>query len=448
MDGQCAADGAPDGLAGRASAVSGNLPATGVRLREDGLGSGQSTEGIAEGRSEPTAAVKADRVAVLDVLRGLAILGILLMNIQSFGRLSPEYVNPKALGDPPTVDWVIWLLNHIIADEKFISILTMLFGAGILLMARSSQDSPAVFERKFRRRMAWLFVFGMVHAVVLWPGDILAAYAICGLIAVRFRDRHAAELIAIGLSLFAAVMILWMLISAILIYGLPSDLRADLTARFWQPTEDDIAEETERLTTGWTTAGGERALNAIGVQAWMLASDRIWRMVGMMLIGMALLKIGFLSGDWGLRRYRLVIVLGLLIGIPVILAGLLFNQAVDWDFRYSLLLGRIANHWGSIAVSLAWVAVLVFLVKTDVLAYLWRPLAPVGRLAMSNYIGQSIICASMFYGFGLGLFAQLNNLHLLGVVVGIWVVQVLLSAVWYRHVGQGPLERLWRWLAR
>ncbi|MCP1676535.1 uncharacterized protein J2T57_003696 [Natronocella acetinitrilica] len=400
-----------------------------------------------------TAAVDTPRAAssrlpVLDVLRGMAILGILLMNIQSFGRLSPEYLNPKALGDPQTLDWIVWLINHLIADEKFISILTLLFGAGFLLMAQNSRDNRVDFERKFRRRMLWLFIFGMVHAIVLWPGDILAAYAICGLVAMRFRDRSPAELIAIGLSLFAGAMILWMLMSAVMLYLVPADTQEWMVQRYWTPSAEVIDDEVERLTTGWFAAAGDRAVNAVGAQAWMLVSERIWRMVGMMLIGMALLKLGFLRGEWSLGAYRRIFVLGVLIGFPVIIAGLAFNEAVEWDFRYSFLLGRIANHWGSIAVAMAWVSLFIFLVKSDALAWAWRRLIPVGRLALTNYIGQSVLCATVFYGFGLGLFGQLGNLELMAVVIGVWALQISSSALWFQHLGAGPLERLWRRLAR
>lgn len=387
------------------------------------------------------------RLIVLDVLRGIAIFGILLMNIQSFGLISSEYINPKAVADPATLDWIVWLFNHLVADEKFITILTMLFGAGVLLMASNSRDDGPAFERRFRQRMGWLLVFGLLHAVLLWPGDILAAYAICGVIVVRFRNRTPDELIMLGVSLLAVASILWVLASAVIIHGMPEPTRMGLAEKVWTPTSEMVVQETERLTSGWFASAGDRAVRALGAQVWMFFTERLWRMVGMMLIGMALLKLGFLSGELSRQTYRRVAALGVLVGMPVILAGLYFNEAVDWEFRYSFLLGRVANHWGSVAVSLSWTALAILLVKGNRLRPLWEALLPVGRLAMSNYIGQTIICAGIFYGFGLGLFATLGQAELLLVVFLVWGVQLVLSAWWYRVMGQGPLERLWRYLA-
>lgn len=384
---------------------------------------------------------------MIDVLRGVAVLGILLMNIQSFGRLSSEYLNPKALGNPPPLDWAVWIVSHIVADEKFITMLTLLFGAGIVLMAKHSPDPPDVFERRFRRRMGWLLVFGLVHGLLLWPGDILAAYAVCGLIAVRFRHKEPLELVKLSVLLFAMAMVLWLLLTAILVFVLPIDTLQLLAARYWAPTAEVMVQEIRRMTFDWVVAAGDRAINALGAQLWMLASDRIWRMLGMIFLGMALMRTGFLSGQWSLGSYRRVAVLGLAVGVPVVVTGLLFNEAVDWDFRYSMFLGRIANHWGSVAIALAWISLVIMLVKQSVLHRLSRALEAVGRLAMTNYIGQSIICAGIFYGFGLGLFLQLGHLELLGVVVAVWAFQIVFSLAWRRFTGIGPLERLWRRLA-
>ncbi len=387
------------------------------------------------------------RVPHLDVLRGVAILGILLMNIQSFGLVSSAYANPKALGDPPAIDWLVWILNHVVADEKFLSMLTILFGAGFLLMAQGARGTERDFDDRFRRRMAWLFLFGAAHALLIWPGDILAAYAVCGLIIIRFRHWSNADLLALAALLFAIVMILWMAATAVLVFFMPSDYLQQLVSVYWSPSAEVVAEEVERLTHNWVYAFGDRALNAIGAQLWMFGSDRVWRMTALMLLGMVLLRTGFLTGEWSTRAYRLVAVIGLAIGVPLALLGVWFNEAVGWDFRYAMFLGRIANHWGSVAVALAWIALVLMLVNSGALRAVQHALASVGRLAMTNYLGQSFISAGIFYGFGLGLFAQLGHARLVAVVVLIWAFQIAFSLLWRRYLGQGPFERLWRWLA-
>ncbi|SEO78793.1 uncharacterized protein SAMN04488052_10311 [Aquisalimonas asiatica] len=386
-------------------------------------------------------------MAVLDVLRGVAVLGILLMNIQSFGRLSSEYLNPKALGDPPTLDWIVWVVNHVVADEKFITMLTILFGAGIVIMANASKESAAAFEQRYRRRMAWLFVFGLAHGLLLWPGDILAAYAICGAIALQFRQRSPVELVWFSLLLFATATVLWMLFSVGLVFLLPMDWVGYLATHYWTPTADVVYAEVDRLTFNWVSTVGERAVDALSAQAWMLASDRIWRMLAMMLLGMALMKVGFLPGQWSLASYKRVAIGGLIVGVPVVLAGVWFNEAVNWDFRYSMFLGRIANHWASIAIALAWIAIVILVVRQSLFRTATGALEAVGRLAMTNYLGQSILCVGIFYGIGLGLFSRFGYLELLGVVAVVWAIQIAFSIIWRQYHAMGPFESLWRRLA-
>ncbi len=390
---------------------------------------------------------QAGRMPVLDVLRGVAVLGILLMNIQSFGRLSSEYLNPKALGEPPPLDWAVWIVNHVVADEKFIAMLTILFGAGIVIMANNSRETAAAFQQRFQRRMIWLFLFGLAHGLILWPGDILAAYAICGVVALRMRHRPTAELVWTGVLLFAAMTVLWMLFSAVLVFALPMDWVAYLAGHFWTPQSDLVYAEMERLTTGWVASAGERAVDALGAQAWMFVSDRFWRMLAMMLFGMVLVRIGFLTGQWSVRNYWRVAVAGLGVGVPVVLAGLWFNEVVDWDFRYSLFLGRIANNWASIAIALAWISLFILCVKQGWLRRATHWLEAVGRMAMTNYLGQSIICVLIFYGIGLGLFSRLGYLDLLAVVLLVWAFQIAFSLTWRKYFRMGPFEAVWRRLA-
>ena len=388
------------------------------------------------------------RLITLDVLRGIAILGILLRNIESFGLMSSAYINPLAFGEPLPAEWVIWLLNHLIAEEKFITILTMLFGAGIVLMAQGSPGPGSDFEIRFRRRMWWLLLFGLVHALLLWPGDILAAYALCGLMAVRLRHKSPLDLVILAVLLYAAAMILWILISAFLLFLMPMETVQALAATYWGPTSEVIARETARLTSEWVAQTGERMLSAMGAQVWMFASDRIFRMLGMMLLGMALLRVGFLSGQWSLHDYRRIAAAGLMLGVPVVILGIWFNHAVGWDFRYSLFLGRIANHWASVAIALAWISIAIITLKSGLSSFILRALEAVGRLAMTNYIMQSVIASAIFYGFGLGMFGQFDKGQLMGVVLAIWGFQITFSLAWRHYIGGGPLERLWRWLSR
>lgn len=383
----------------------------------------------------------------MDVLRGVAILGILIINIQSFGRLSSEFLNPKALGDPPMLDWVVWSASHILADEKFIGMLTLLFGAGIVLMAQGAREPPEAFDRRFQRRMNWLLVFGLAHGMLLWPGDILHAYALCGMIAVRLRHREPAQLAALGILLLAFTTVIWLMATAILVFLVPSGMLQSLVDSYWQPTTDVMLREVDHTNYEWLTSTGDRAVHAVGTMLWALVSDRFWRMLGLILLGMALMRTGFMTGRLRSRVYGTVAALGLAAGIPLILCGLFYNEAVDWDIRYAMFLGRIPNHWAAVAVSLSWISLVVLLLNRPAFRLAARGLDAVGRLAMTNYIGQTIICGALFYGVGLGLFLKLDYLELMAVTGAIWAFQILFSLIYRRFARMGPFEWAWRRLS-
>lgn len=388
----------------------------------------------------------AARVELLDTLRGFAILGILLMNVQSFGLLSGAYLHPKALGEPPPADYLVWLATHLLADDKFITILTLLFGAGILLMARSAKGEAAAFDRLFRRRMLWLLAIGLAHGLLLWRGDILATYAVCGAVAVRFRHLPPLGLLKWALPLLAVPSLIALAMTAGLRL-LPEERLQELIVQHWLPSREVVRAEVALYTSDWFSAAGARALDSLSVQAWMLVTERFWRILALMLLGMALLRIGFLVGDWPAERYRRLGLAALALGLPLVGLGVLLNELADWDLRYSLYLGKLANYWGSAPVALGWIALLALLLHGGLARRPVRWMAAVGRLALSNYLLQSLICAALFYGLGLGLYGQLGRPALLGVVAGIWVAQVLLSLWWLQHFKAGPFEWAWRRLS-
>src|SRR5438046_2779024 len=145
-----------------------------------------------------------ERIVPMDVLRGFALLGILVMNIQSFAMVGAVYDNPTAYGDLKGANFLVWLLSHLLADQKFISIFSMLFGAGILLLWQRAEASGGRPARLHYRRMSWLILFGLLHAYLLWYGDILVIYGMCGLFVYLFRRKSPRTLFATAL-VFAMV---------------------------------------------------------------------------------------------------------------------------------------------------------------------------------------------------------------------------------------------------
>ncbi|MCK5211045.1 MAG: hypothetical protein KAQ79_23610, partial [Cyclobacteriaceae bacterium] len=143
-----------------------------------------------------------DRIQSIDILRGVAVFGILIMNIQSFSMISAAYINPSAYGDLNGMNKTVWMLSHVLADQKFMTIFSMLFGAGILLFSESIEQKGYIAARFYYRRLFWLFTIGLIHGYVFWHGDILVAYAACGALAFLFRKLSPWVLISIGLMIF------------------------------------------------------------------------------------------------------------------------------------------------------------------------------------------------------------------------------------------------------
>lgn len=401
----------------------------------DGLTAGSLTTPI-----RPTA--PADRIVALDVLRGFALLGILVMNIQSFSMIDAAYLNPTAFGSLEGAEGGVWLLSQLFADGKFISIFSMLFGAGMVLMsdrAVARGDAPA---RLHYRRMAGLLVIGLAHSYLLWSGDILVPYAVCGSLAFLLVRLSPKGLAAAGLaSWLIGGMILLLLGLAML--AAPPAMLAELDASDWQVSPQTIAADLKTFRGGWLQQQEQRVIDSLFMQLVALPL-MFWQLTGLMLIGMALFKTGFLVGRLSVRWYANAAIFALAVGLPATAAGVYWNVSHQWNMEYSMLLGRLPNYFGSLAVAIAYMALLILALRSPLGPPLTQILAPVGKLALTNYLGQTLICTTIFYGHGLGWYGHLDRVEQLVVVVGVWLVQIVWSSWWLKRHPLGPAEYLWR----
>ena len=393
------------------------------------------------GRAAPVTA--RDRIVSIDVLRGVALLGILLMNIQSFSMPGDAYLNPTAYGDLTGANLWVWTITHLVADQKFISIFSMLFGAGILLIAERVGAERATTVHY--RRMAVLLVFGLIHAHVLWSGDILYTYAICGMFVYLARRLTPRRLIIVGLVLHA-VSSIFFIANGLLLRGAPADVIAQVTADFWLSSPADLAREISGYRGNWFAQQTFRGPDAMSMETFIFLIDSAWKTSGLMLVGMALYKLGVLSGGRSDSFYRRMAALGFGVGLPVIGYGVWSNFQAGWRVPYSLFLGSQFNYWGSVAVALGWIGLVMLVVRSGTAAQLVRRLAAVGRTAFSNYILQTLLGIGIFYGTGFGLFGRVNRVGQLLTAIAIWAVQLTIAPIWLRHFEFGPLEWLWRTL--
>jgi uncharacterized protein len=393
-----------------------------------------------------------DRIESLDVLRGVAVLGILVMNVQSFSMIGAAYINPTAYGDLEGINWWTWLACHVLADQKFMTIFSMLFGAGIVLMAgrREGEGQSGDCPRRgpspsapvlHYRRMAWLLVFGLLHAYLLWYGDILFTYALCGMAAFLFRRLRPWLLVVLGLASAAVASALAQAVG----WGLASGaIPVDEMARAWTPPVEEIEKEIAAYRGGWLAQMPHRATAAIFFQTLLLVLGVAWRAGGMMLLGMALFKTGVLSGRRSPGMYASFIAVALVVGVPMIAYGAYRNVEAGWDVRYSFFLGGQWNYWGSIAVAMGWIGAVMLACRSARLRPALGPLAAVGRTALTCYLMQTVSCTTIFYGHGLGAFGRLERWEQQLVVLGVWALQLAAAPLWLRRFRFGPAEWLWR----
>ncbi len=379
----------------------------------------------------------ADRVIGLDALRGFALLGILLVNIWVFSMPEAVLGNPTVYGDFTGANYWAWLGTHIFAEQKFITIFTILFGGGVVLFTQKrDRQGQDVFDLHVRRS-GWLVAFGLAHAYLLWYGDILVAYGICAVGVFFVRDLPARTLAAAGAALASVPVILE--VSA----GLTADPATVLPA--WQPAEAVIRAEVATYRSGWIDQLSHRVPAAFDRQTGGFLGYTAWRVSGAMLLGMALFKWGVLTNDRSAQFYRRLVVGGTVSGLPLILLGVWYIEANNWAVEAALFF-RQFNYVGSFLLAGAYIGGCMWYCQWRPTGLLTRALAAVGRTAFTNYILQSVLATLIFYGHGLGLFGHLSRVELLGVVVAIWLVQILLSMVWLRYFRFGPIEWVWRML--
>ena len=385
-----------------------------------------------------------ERLEAIDLLRGVAVLGILLVNMQWFAMPNAAAVNPYALGQPSLTDLRIWFAIELFAESKFITVFSLLFGAGVVLMTGRLEGRGVSPARVHYRRMAWLLVFGLVHAYVLWHGDILVLYAICGMLIYPLRRLSVKTLATLGVLAMAVGML--SSVAGQLAWPSWSDVARREWLAYWQPSTSAIADETEAFKGSWLAQEPWRAgfSSEFHVQD-MLFFD-LWHVGGLMLLGMALLKSSVLTGRRKRSQYARQAVIGLAGGLPLVAWGLYQFQALNWRLPDSLFVIPLWNYWGSVLVALGYIGLLLTIWKAGAIRGIALRFSAVGRTAFSCYILETLICTTTFYGHGLGLFGAVDRLQQLLLTIAIWIVLLILAPLWLQRFRYGPLEWLWRTL--
>lgn len=389
---------------------------------------------VAEGR----------RIKSLDVLRGLAILGILVVNAPFFAAPWQAATNPSLapLAVAPETLWS-WFAPHVFFEMKFITLFSILFGTSIYLVGGERQD----LERGalLRRRLFWLLIFGLLHGALIWFGDILLVYAIAGLFVMLARSWKAMTLATVGGLLYLFVIGVNFLSGQALSMASPQQL-AETKALMWAPGAESLAQTIAAFRGGAAASTGANFGVWMDFLPWELFAATP-RTIGVMMIGLALFKWGFLSGNAKLWLYGAVAAAGAF-ALAVVGAQAWTNYQAGFAFKHMQSVGVMPNQALSLFITLFYASVLIVLVRQGWLRPLTDALAPVGRMAFTNYIAQSLIMTAIFYGGrGLGLYGSVERPMLLAIVAGVWIAQVIWSRLWLARFEMGPLEWVWRRLS-
>jgi uncharacterized protein len=378
----------------------------------------------------------------MDVLRGFALMGILVINIQSFAMVLAALFNPTAYGDLTGLNRWVFQLSYTFGLFKFMAIFSMMFGAGVVLFTRKAEEKGLRSAALHYRRTIILLLFGVAHAYLLWSGDILVWYSLCALLMFLFRRLSPKKLLIIGM-IFIAIPSLLMLMGGLSMSQWPDDSVQNLE-RDWLPSAEMVGREVAAYQGGWIEQMEHRVPMSLKLHTFVFFVWAFWRAGGLMLVGMAMFKWGVLTGERSGRFYLLMMLFGFVLGFPLVIYGLNSNFSAGWSVTYSKFLGTQFNYWGSVFVSLGYVGALMTLCKSALLQVLLRPLAAAGRMAFTNYLMQTIICTTIFYGHGFGLFGQVERSWQILIVFCVWIFQLTVSPIWLRYFRFGPFEWIWR----
>ncbi|MCL4220442.1 MAG: DUF418 domain-containing protein [Phycisphaerales bacterium] len=424
------------------------------------------TTGFATVIEHPAPISPKERIEALDVVRGFAMLGILGPNIVSYAWPSAAMTNPAAMGDTPWNE-AGHAITGIFFLGKMMALFAMLFGAGVIVYGRKFEHAPncrrcgadlagqdsglpclhcgQTDPRRGRlsdgaglwyRRIGFLLVFGILHGVFLWYGDILTWYALAALLAVWWVRRLSPGVqISVGIALH--------LVSTLFLLGFTAF--GMLAVAQGHMSQDQLMGSQAAELQGYTGTYLDGLLVRLPTLAlfWLVLGPMFTPgITGLMMLGMGLLRTGVLSGKRSNRFYAVTAVLGLVGGLGVTIAGF-YGLEARWP-GYGGFIWQSCAQFVGIPISLGYMAVLILMLRSGSFGFLMHPLAAVGRMALSNYLLQTILCTTFFYGYGFGYFARITYPGLFLVMLAVWGVNIAFSLVWMRYFRFGPAEWLWR----
>jgi uncharacterized protein len=406
--------------------------------------------------------LKHARINALDVIRGIALFGILLMNINGMG-LPFSYSDPSVLGHTKGLNYSVWLANELFFEGTMRGLFTILFGAGVILLTTRLIDKGAGISTAdvYYRRIVWLLLFGLLNSwIFLWDGDILYSYALFGFFLFPFRNLPVKSLLVIA-GILICLGMLWdcndyqknkalnaeaeqaMVLKD---NGETLDDKAEESLAKWEKvsakkTPEEIQEQIDGMRGNYFDIMKHKATEIQWMQTWFQYRYGAWDILSFMFLGMAFYKLRILHGERNVKFYVILAIIGYAVGLSVnyyevnLITSSNFNPLKIYQASQTYSIGRLF-------ITLGHIGLFMLFIKSGILGFLQRGLAAVGRMALSNYLMHSMITSIVFLGFG--LYGQLERYELYYVVFSIWIFQLITSPIWLKYFQFGPFEWLWR----
>ena len=407
-----------------------------------------------------------DRIESLDVLRGFALLGILLVNIVAFGLVSSAFLDPGIYLTPiGGIDYIVWAFIELSSEGAMRTLFSILFGAGVVLFVTGSTAKSGWLHY---RRNFWLLVFGLINVYIfLWPGDILVTYALSGFVLWFVRNWKARSLLILAtfLILIGSLQNFAMKSTLEIARDAAEEMKISISkgeefseetaewAQGWIDYEEDnqaeidnIPNEIKKRTSSYSSAYEYNLEKANEMIYFVLPFFLFLDALMMMVIGMALFKLGVLDGGRDIKFYIRMMCIGFLTGISINAYEVLLITNSNMDIIETNPYFRFTYHFGRLFMGLGYLGLVILLIKIEKLESLRFRLACVGRMALTNYLMHSVIALFIFTGAGLGLLGKFSWSQLYLFVLLIWVIQLYISPLWLKYFYFGPVEWLWRLL--
>jgi uncharacterized protein len=414
-----------------------------------------------------------ERIFIMDAVRGIAVLGILVVNINWFGEAFQYNMNLNLRNEYGGPNYYTWFVTNVFFEGSFRALFCLLFGASTILLLKKAERkgiklSPADY---YYRRLIWLLVFGLINAYVfLWPADILYSYALCGFFLFPFRNFRPRHLLIIGLI-------------ALMVSGIKGTHKMYLERNLRNRGVSALLLEKNSGTLGMEQQSDKKAWlqykeqnSTSNLQALADSQNKVlhekyshisqyyhelterfetiqfylydfWDIIGFFFIGMAFFGWKILVGEKSRRYYWTMMWLGY--GAGLTLGWLLIHARVQTRFDETKMADWLKVDFYQekrLFMSIGHIGLVILIYKYGLARRLFQIFSKVGQMTLSNYLLQSLICSLIFYGFGFGLFGRLQRYELYYVVVFVWIFQIVLSMVWLKFFRFGPFEWLWKCL--